>query len=183
MAGRGMPEASQLRATGFFTTTLTFSGTFTWPIILGGTKEGGNEGMGQRENLRPWYGLQLSKRNSSKQSIIHTIYTDVMLAVSLSRHINSYTGVASCVWHLSIFNLQQPPLVQDLGTMLAGDRPPVFQPCDSWSWHALCSTLEGYITSFCDSNVITVAPAVFDGRTDWSEKSKWVGAHATSRGC
>lgn len=33
-----MPEASQLRATGFFTTTLTFSGTFTCPIILGGTE-------------------------------------------------------------------------------------------------------------------------------------------------
>lgn len=40
MEGRGMPEASQLRATGFFTTTLTFSGKCTWPIILGGTEQG-----------------------------------------------------------------------------------------------------------------------------------------------
>lgn len=89
-----------------------------------------------------------------------------MLAVSLSCHIDSNAGVASCVGHLNILNLQQPPLVQDFGTVLAGDGPPIFQPCDSWSWYALCSTLEGYITSSCHRNVITVAPAVFDGRTD-----------------
>lgn len=48
MAGRGMPEASQLRATGFFTTTLTFSGTFTWPTILGGTGERGKTQWGRK---------------------------------------------------------------------------------------------------------------------------------------
>ena len=37
MAGRGMPEASQVRARGFFTTTLTFSGTTSCPAMLGGT--------------------------------------------------------------------------------------------------------------------------------------------------
>lgn len=44
MAGRGMPEASQLRAIGFFRTTLTFSGASTWPVIIGGTGQRRNEG-------------------------------------------------------------------------------------------------------------------------------------------
>lgn len=112
---------------------------------------------------------------------LHTMYTDVMLAVGLSCHINSDAGVASCVWHLSIFNLQQPSLVQNLGTMQACDGPPIFQPCDCWSWHALCCTLQSHITSFCHSNVIAVALADSNGRANWSEKIKWEGAHARQK--
>lgn len=39
MDGGGIPEASQVRTTGFFTTTLTFSGTCVCPIMVGGTEE------------------------------------------------------------------------------------------------------------------------------------------------
>ena len=42
MAGRGIPEASQRRARGVLTTTLTFSGTPSRPAMLGGT--GAQEG-------------------------------------------------------------------------------------------------------------------------------------------
>ena len=44
MAGRGIPEASQRRARGVLTTTLTFSGTASCPAMLGGT--GAQEEMG-----------------------------------------------------------------------------------------------------------------------------------------
>jgi hypothetical protein len=36
MEGRGMPEASQVRDTELFSTTLTFSGTPWFPMMLGG---------------------------------------------------------------------------------------------------------------------------------------------------
>lgn len=37
--GRGIPEASQTREMGFFSTVLMFSGTCRSPAILGGTTE------------------------------------------------------------------------------------------------------------------------------------------------
>lgn len=39
IAGKGIPEASQTRETGFFSTMLMFSGTRRSPAILGGTTE------------------------------------------------------------------------------------------------------------------------------------------------
>lgn len=44
--------------------------------------------------------------NLWKQFLFHTVDADVMLAVSLSRHVNSDARVASRVWHFGIFNLQ-----------------------------------------------------------------------------
>lgn len=65
------------------------------------------------ERLCKLLGLAVTLQNEDLwlRKKIHTMYTDVMLAVSLSCHINSDTGIASRVWHLSIFNLQQPPLI------------------------------------------------------------------------
>lgn len=37
IAGGGIPEASQVRTTGFFTTTLMFSGKCVCPMMVGGT--------------------------------------------------------------------------------------------------------------------------------------------------
>lgn len=66
MAGRGIPEASQLRATGFFTTTVTFSGHCTQPIIAGGTEqEEKNKGKGHKSNVISEDGLQKTGRKTT----------------------------------------------------------------------------------------------------------------------
>lgn len=96
-----------------------------------------------------------------------TVNADVVLAVRLAGCVDCDAGVATRVGHLGIFDLQQPPLVQDLGPLLAANGTPVLQPCDGRSGDALGSTLEGDIAPFGHDHVgATIALAVFDGRTD-----------------
>lgn len=96
-----------------------------------------------------------------------------MLAVCLAGGVDGNAGVAARVGHLGIFDLQEPPLVEDLGPLLAADGTPVLQPCDGRSGDALGGALEGDVAPFGHNDVgAGLAPAVFDGRTDWSERSK-----------
>lgn len=94
------------------------------------------------------------------------MYADVMLAVGLSCHVHGDAGVAARVRHLGVFDLQQPALVQDLGALLARDRPAVFQPGDRRSWDALGGALQGHVASFYHGAVVAVALAASDGRAD-----------------
>lgn len=94
--------------------------------------------------------------------MIHTMHTDVVPAVSLSCHVNSNAGVAPGVRHLHIFYLQQPSLVQGLGTVLPRERSAVFQPGDCWPWDALSCTLEGNVASFGHGNILADTLVAFD---------------------
>lgn len=98
------------------------------------------------------------------------MHTDVMPAVGLSCRVHSNAGVAPGVGHLDVFYLQQPSFVQDLGPVLPRNGSSIFQPGDGWSGNALSCTLEGNVTSFCHSNIITDALAEFDGGTNCNER-------------
>lgn len=104
--------------------------------------------------------------NNNNKNTTHTVHADVVPAVGLSRHVNSRAGVAPSVRHLNISYLQQPSLVQDLGTVMPRKRSSIFQPCDCWPWDALGCTLEGNVTSFGHGDIISDTRAVFDGRTN-----------------
>lgn len=102
-----------------------------------------------------------------------TVNADVVFAVRLAGGVDCDARVASRVGHLGVFDLQQPPLVQDLGPLLAADGTPVLQPRDGRSGDALGGALEADVAPFGHDDVgVALALAVFDGRTDWSERSK-----------
>lgn len=96
-----------------------------------------------------------------------------MLSVRLAGCVDRDASVAPRVGDLGIFDLKQPPLIQDLGPLLAADGTPVLQPSDGRSGDALSGALEGDVAPFGHDDVgAALALAVFDGRTDWSERSK-----------
>lgn len=91
MEGKGMPEASQVRDTEFFSTTLIFSGVPWFPMMLGGA-------VGQKQNKQEVERMvaNLYQTPNRTQFIVNNMTSMFWSTVSkMSNHINDINSYSS----------------------------------------------------------------------------------------